>query len=126
MRKTLLIIAILGLGFGLGLLPADPASAHALLRTAVPAVGATVAAGPQELRLRFSEGVEAAFSGVEVTADDGQPVTPARIAVDPADSATLIVTLPAPLAEGSYTVHWHVVSVDTHKTQGTYGFTVRP
>ena len=28
------------------------------------------------------------------------------------------------LAPGSYSVTWHALSVDTHKTQGSFGFTV--
>jgi methionine-rich copper-binding protein CopC len=28
------------------------------------------------------------------------------------------------LAPGNYTVKWHVTSVDTHKTQGSFSFTV--
>ncbi|MGH6674956.1 MAG: copper resistance protein CopC [Xanthobacteraceae bacterium] len=30
------------------------------------------------------------------------------------------------LKPGIYIVSWHVVSVDTHHTQGTYKFTVAP
>jgi methionine-rich copper-binding protein CopC len=28
------------------------------------------------------------------------------------------------LKPGSYTVTWHVLSVDTHRTEGSYSFTV--
>ena len=28
------------------------------------------------------------------------------------------------LTPGTYTVNWHVTSVDTHKTEGNYKFTV--
>ena len=31
-----------------------------------------------------------------------------------------------PLAPGRYTVHWRVLSVDTHVTEGTFAFTVAP
>jgi hypothetical protein len=34
----------------------------------------------------------------------------------------LLDALPA----GAYRVHWHVVSVDTHMTEGDFSFTVRP
>jgi methionine-rich copper-binding protein CopC len=30
------------------------------------------------------------------------------------------------LAPGDYSVEWHVTSVDTHKTEGHFTFTVRP
>jgi methionine-rich copper-binding protein CopC len=31
-----------------------------------------------------------------------------------------------PLAPGQYNVRWRVLSVDTHKTEGSFGFEVRP
>ena len=31
-----------------------------------------------------------------------------------------------PLPPGAYTVEWHAVSVDTHRTEGRFGFTVGP
>jgi methionine-rich copper-binding protein CopC len=31
-----------------------------------------------------------------------------------------------PLAAGVYTVLWHATSVDTHKTEGHFTFTVAP
>ena len=31
-----------------------------------------------------------------------------------------------PLAPGTYLVRWHVVSVDTHPTEGTFTFEIRP
>jgi len=37
----------------------------------------------------------------------------------------MIVPLEQPLTEGKYTVSWHVVSVDGHKTHGQYSFSVK-
>jgi hypothetical protein len=31
-----------------------------------------------------------------------------------------------PLMPGVYQVHWHVISVDTHRTEGNFSFTVAP
>jgi copper resistance protein C len=36
------------------------------------------------------------------------------------------VPISKPLSAGVYTVHWAAVSVDTHHTQGTFEFTVKP
>jgi copper resistance protein C len=36
----------------------------------------------------------------------------------------LVVEIPA-LSSGTYTVIWHATSVDTHKTEGSYRFTVK-
>ena len=41
------------------------------------------------------------------------------------DPATLSVPL-RPLSTGVYKVTWHATSVDTHKTEGSYTFTVGP
>jgi copper resistance protein C len=37
----------------------------------------------------------------------------------------LVIGLPR-LAPGSYRVNWHVISVDGHKTEGSFAFEVRP
>lgn len=118
MRRELMLAAILA-----GL--ASSAAAHAFLKSAVPAVGAT-ASSVQQLRLSFTEALEAAFSNVTLLSSSGAPVAGAKTAVDPHDAKVLIVSLPGPLAPGRYKVQWRVVSVDTHHTQGDYEFTVAP
>jgi methionine-rich copper-binding protein CopC len=105
---------------------ASTASAHALLKKAVPAVGGAVNASPSEIRLMFSEGVEPRFSGIALTTESGASVTLGKSNVDPSDNSTLIAPVPEALKPGVYTVSWHAVSVDTHKTQGSFQFTVRP
>ena len=45
---------------------------------------------------------------------------------EPNNQAVLIAPIPKPLAAGLYKVHWQAVSVDTHHTQGTFEFTVKP
>ena len=114
-RKNLLAGA-----FGLASLAA--AHAHAQLESANPRVGSTVSAAPSVLTLNFSEGVEPAFSTVQVTdaagrrADAGKPRVNGRVVLVPL----------RPLAPGQYTVRWRVLSVDTHTTEGSFGFEVRP
>ena len=101
------------------------AFAHAMLVKAVPAVGGQVTASPSEIRITFSEAIELRFSGIEVKTASGSAVATGAASVDPKDRATLVVPLPAPLAPGSYKVSWHVVSVDTHKTTGSFSFEVK-
>ncbi len=120
MRHLLPILTLLS-----GLALAAPAWAHAHLVKADPPVGGSTAA-TDTLRLVFSEKIEIKFSKVDLTGADGKPVGPAKTALDPKDDKAVVVTLPARLAPGAYTVHWHVVSVDTHRTEGTYSFTVAP
>jgi|SRR5579863_8118720 len=99
------------------------ALAHAFLDHSVPAVGSTVSA-PPELRLFFTQDLEPAFSGVAIAAGDGQPIATGTAAFDPQNKAEMVLKLPA-LAPGHYKVSWHAVSVDTHRTEGTFGFDVR-
>ena len=100
------------------------AFAHAFLDRAVPGVGMTVSGSPSELRLAFTQGVVVAFSSVTVTADGGGSIPVSKPVNDPADQQVIHVRLGRPLKPGSYTVTWHVLSVDTHRTEGTYRFTV--
>jgi methionine-rich copper-binding protein CopC len=101
------------------------AFAHAQLEKATPSVGSTVAA-PSEIRLEFSEGVEPKFSKVTLTGPGGAAVPLGSASTDPGNQAVLIVPIAKPLSAGDYKVHWQAVSVDTHHTQGTFEFTVKP
>ncbi|PYY83843.1 hypothetical protein DNK59_19050 [Pseudomonas sp. TKO26] len=107
------------------LLAASSAMAHAHLKSSTPAADSNVTA-PNELRLVFSEGVEAAFTQVKIS-KDGAPLEVKSLATEGADKKTLIV-IPAatPLRAGEYKVEWHAVSVDTHKSEGSYSFKVSP
>src|SRR5690348_4055407 len=106
-------------------LPGVSAGAHAFLAQAVPAVGGIVPAAPREVRLTFTEGIEPAFSRIELATATGQPVGTGPAIVDPRDNTQLVLALP-PLAPGRYRVKWRVVSVDTHPTEGDYSFEIRP
>ena len=103
---------------------AAPAFAHAQLEKATPAVGGTVA-DPSEIRLEFSEGVEPKFSKISVTGPGG-PVPLGAPKTATGNQAVLIVPIAKPLPAGAYKVRWQAVSVDTHHTQGTFEFTVKP
>jgi methionine-rich copper-binding protein CopC len=100
------------------------ALAHAQLEKATPAVGGTVASA-SEIRLEFSEGVEPKFSKISVTGPGGAvPLGAAK--TESGNPAVLIAPISKPLPAGVYKVHWQAVSVDTHHTQGTFEFTVKP
>ena len=104
---------------------AGPAFAHAQLEKAMPAVGGTVASA-SEIRLEFSEGVEPKFTKVTLSGPGGSAVPLGAAKTEPSNQAVLIVPITKTLAAGAYTVHWYAVSVDTHHTQGTFEFTVKP
>ena len=100
------------------------AFAHARLEKATPAAGATVASA-SEIRLTFSESVEPRFSKVSLTGPGGAvPLGAAK--TESGNQAVLIAPIAKALSAGVYTVRWQAVSVDTHHTQGTFQFTVKP
>jgi methionine-rich copper-binding protein CopC len=94
---------------------------HAFLGHAEPKVGSTVGSPPAALTLTFTEGVEPAFSSIEVADGQGNPIAVGSL--EHPNSPTLRVSLPA-LRNGTYRVRWKVVSEDTHETQGTFEFSV--
>lgn len=98
--------------------------AHAHLKQQSPAADSVVSA-PQSLTLNFSEGIEPGFSGVVVTDAHKQVVKTGAVTRDEKNKAQLIVPLAQTLATGTYQVDWHVVSVDGHKTKGSYHFSVK-
>jgi methionine-rich copper-binding protein CopC len=101
-----------------------PAFAHAFLEHATPAVGSEVASAPKELDLSYTEPVEVLFCHVAVTDAHGASVADGK-PVGRNSNQTLVVPL-KPLTPGTYRVEWHVVSVDTHKTEGHFMFTIKP
>ena len=102
------------------------ASAHAHLVSADPAAGGVIHAGPTQLKLIFSEDLEAGLSGVTVTASGATEAAANPAVLARENGKTLIVSLPAPLAVGVYTVNWHALSKDGHATHDSYSFTVAP
>jgi len=97
--------------------------AHAHLQRAWPAEDSTVTLPPSEITIAFTEAVEPRFSTINVTNASGQQVNNGTPHLVAGDARRLAVDIPA-LSPGTYTVVWHATSVDTHKTDGTYRFTV--
>src|SRR5580704_4655552 len=115
MRMLIIIVTFL-----LMPLATTAAQAHAFLDHAAPLVGSTVPAAPHEVALWFTQSLEPAFSRIEVSDSSGARVDQGKAQVS---GSTMRVGL-KPLAAGTYRVHWHVLSVDTHTTQGSFTFHV--
>ena len=114
----------LALGLGLALLGSAPrVSAHGELLRATPQPGSIVSTSPPEVQLQFTEGIEARFSGLEIAASNGKRVPTGRAQVQ---GAAMVVPITTALSPGVYRVNWHVLSVDSHKTRGSFTFEVRP
>ncbi|MGI4942690.1 MAG: copper resistance CopC family protein [Janthinobacterium lividum] len=118
--RTVAAAAILALGTAA--LDAAPSSAHAFLKVAVPPVGSTVHDAPVQLVITFTEGVEPQFSTIVVQDAKGARVDDGAVHLQ-GGNTLLAVGLKA-LPPGTYKVTWHATAVDTHKTEGSYTFTV--
>jgi copper resistance protein C len=116
-RFALLLAASIAIAPGL-------AQAHAFPKTAEPASDSTVSPAPHEVKIWFTGKLEPAFSKLDVHDTDGAAVDTGDAAVDPQDTTLMHVSL-KPLPPGTYKVHWHAVSVDTHATDGDFTFTVK-
>jgi methionine-rich copper-binding protein CopC len=101
-------------------LAAGRADAHALLDHAEPRVGNAVASMPREVTLWFTQKLEPAFSRITVTNASGQRVDNGKTRVN---GSQMSVSL-RPGGTGTYHVNWHVLSVDTHTTDGNFTFQV--
>lgn len=111
-------------GLALCLLPAA-ALAHAHLDHAQPAAGAKLTQAPGEVSLWFTEAVEPKFSSIVVEDAKGAAVQDGK-AEGAADNTALLKVKLKTLKAGAYKVTWKVLSVDTHRTHGTFTFTVAP
>ena len=120
-RNTMTIgtLAILAIS-----LLATSAHAHPKLTSASPAADVSSKVSPTEIKLNFSEGVIAKFSGIELKDEAGKTIATGAAATDPKDRTQLVVPLPTALMAGHYKVTWHAVSEDTHRVKGEYSFAV--
>jgi len=118
-----IILALVAGVLGIGTAPS--LWAHAFLDHASPAVGSSVPTPPSLVTLWFTQDLEPAFSGVTATNEAGQQADLGDVRIPQDSPAELQIGL-KPLAPGTYLVSWHVVSVDTHPTQGTFTFEIKP
>lgn len=115
MRTRTIVLSFLLVALGTG-----AARAHAFLDHASPLVGSTVPSAPREVSLWFTQNIEAAFSSVGVTDASGTRVDQGKPQIN---GNTMHVGVKM-LGPGTYRVRWHVLSVDTHKTEGSFSFHV--
>ncbi len=115
MRIPALVTAVL-----LTLIVSSPVHAHAMLDHAEPRVGSTLQASPSEVVLFFNQNLEPAFSSIEVSDAKGARVDQGKARVSASTMRISVKQLPP----GSYRVRWHVLSVDTHTTEGSFAFHV--
>ena len=97
--------------------------AHAKLARSEPAAASRLRSAPGEVRLWFTESLEASFSAAHLLDGERRRVDGAEGKVDGANPALLRMTLPA-LGAGRYTVVYRVVSIDSHVTAGELSFSI--
>jgi methionine-rich copper-binding protein CopC/putative copper export protein len=116
-----LLIGLLTLGVG-----ATPVFGHAQLLSSVPGAGEVLLEPPPEIRLAFSEPVDARFVRVNILDADGNEIASAAGVRDEADSRLVVADLGAMrLPNGAYDVTWRMLSAaDGHATAGVFTFGV--
>ena len=102
---------------------AGAASAHSFPEHEDPSAGATLAATPAQVTIKYDAPIEKLFDSLQVLDATGQNKAAGTPQVS-ADGHELSVPV-APLSPGDYTVKWRVVCIDTHHTEGSYSFTVQ-
>src|SRR5450631_897328 len=81
------------------------ALAHPGLVSSTPKSGEVLDAVPKEMRLKFNEPVEAAFTSVKVVDSAGKEFSGDTTQVDKSDASSVVVALPA-LPRGAYKARW--------------------
>jgi methionine-rich copper-binding protein CopC len=119
-RWRLLRVVAIG---GLLIVSVPYALAHSRPKVMVPAADSTVAS-PATISVTFTEPLEAKFSSLNVTDEQGKQFNTATSAAAPNDPKTLTLDLPK-LQPGGYLVHWVSVAADGHRMEGEYKFTVK-
>ncbi len=100
------------------------ASAHPFLRRSIPAASDTLATGPSQLRLVFSEPIELRFTRVQLVGPDGAPRSLGVLAVVPDSLGIVIAPITGVLPRGGYIVRWQAAGDDGHIIRGEFAFTV--
>jgi len=122
-RSTRGAVAALVLVLVAAALP-TPAAAHLWLRSSEPADGAHLDAVPREIRMRFSEPVELAFTRLELLGPGGSRVPLGEFAVPTGEPSVLVVAIDGLIEPGAYTIVWRTTSADGHPVNGRIGFSV--
>jgi methionine-rich copper-binding protein CopC len=103
-------------------LAAPAVQAHSFPEAENPPAGATLQAPPPRVTIKYDAPIEKLFASLQVLNPAGRDQAVGPPAVGP-DGRTLSVEVQK-LASGEYTVKWGVACIDSHRTKGSYQFTV--
>lgn len=105
-------------------LTASVAQAHAKMESSQPKANSELPDAPKEIRLRFNENLEPAFSKIELANDKGVAVALPKVDIDKTDHKVMFAAVP-PLQKGQYQVRWSAMTFDGHKTKGQFTFRIK-
>jgi methionine-rich copper-binding protein CopC len=100
------------------------AFAHAKLQSSDPRAGSTLDTAPKQVRLKFNEALEPAFSRIKLTGPQNREIAVTATTVDRTDPTIMTAPLP-PLSAGEYHIQWTAMSHDGHKVKGEVSFKVK-
>jgi copper resistance protein C len=119
------LLTALALAVGVLLAGAAPALAHNVLVSTDPPNGASVAVGPQQVRLTYDQPVQTgsvtAFNTVTVTGPNGTRWETGTVTVE---GNTVTAPLHPLGPAGAYTIAYRILSADGHPVEGTVRFTL--
>lgn len=124
-RRWPVLAAVLALAaIGVRALAPPATEAHALYDHSDPPANAIVPNSPAQVSIWFTERLEPASSTARLDDQTGKVV--AGTTVRPgAEPKAMVVSLPAGLANGTYSVVWQTMSADDgHSAEGYFAFTV--
>lgn len=122
MRRAVMALVVVGASLSV----AAPVAAHAEMRASSPAANASLPAAPDEVRLEFTEPVDADTAVVELLDVQRRPVAGVgQVRLE--DGGLRIIVSSPELEAGIYVVRYQVLStVDGHVTGGSFAFQVDP
>lgn len=98
---------------------------HTRLLRSIPGKDSVIASSPATIQLWFSEKIELGLSRVRIEGA-GKTVALSPLTQNASVAGAPVVgRVPAPLADGTYTVHWTAASGDGHAVKGSFGFTIK-
>ncbi len=99
---------------------------HTRLLRSIPLADSAITASPATVQLWFSEKIELGLSRVRVEDAGGRSVSIAPLTQDATKAGAPVVgRVPAPLADGTYKLHWTAASGDGHAVKGSFSFTIK-
>lgn len=97
-------------------------SAHMAYSKSMPAKDAALSESPDHVQVWFTQDPEPAVSRLSLEGPNGEvPIGETTVG----DEKSLVATVPAALAPGSYTVKWRSAGDDGHALRGDIAFSVR-